>query len=420
MKQFQKSIWRGACRSPADARTRQGRWAAALLCATAGLTTTHALAESSSVSVLVMDASGSMWAAQEGKKTRIEVAREVMDSFFEQRDANVPLAVLAYGHNRRSDCSDIEVLAPMGRHDGRETAQRLRSLNPRGMTPLTESLRQARAQIPATAESADIVLVTDGLETCQGDPCALAAEIAAEGIDIRAHVVGFGLTQIEVQSLSCITKATGGQLFETHSGADLAKALQQVTMVPAKAMTETVFDISPTAEAGHTYRIGWRGTAGPASTMGFVKPGESRAPVSREFGVVGGTAAKPNNPIARVAPNEPGQYELILIDEGSGQVIARQAVEVQPAQNGFEKPADVQVGKRVVFLFRGPEQVGERIVIARAGDPPESRSHNWSYALHKKGRTRLAVPNEPGEYEIRYLSANGKSVLFAERFNVVP
>jgi len=392
----------------------------AALCMSTLLAPGLVLAESSRVSVLVLDASGSMWAAQEGKKTRIEVAREVMDSYFQQRDASMPLAVLVYGHNRRNDCSDIEVIAPMGRHDGPQMAQRLRQLNPRGMTPLTESLRQARAQIPATAESADIVLVTDGLETCQGDPCALAAEIAAEGIDIRAHVVGFGMSRMEVESLSCITRATGGQLFETHSGADLVKALQTVSEQAPKTAAEAVFDIGPDAEAGHTYRIGWRGTIGHTGFMGFVEPGANRAPSSGSFGVVGGTAANPNHPTTRMAPQEPGPYELIMVDEGSGRVIARQAIEVLPAKNGFEKREDVQAGKRAAFVFRGPEQPGERIVIARPGDPPERRAHDWSYALHKRGRTQLTVPSDPGEYEIRYVSANGKRVLFSERFNVIP
>ncbi|MDO9499793.1 VWA domain-containing protein, partial [Falsiroseomonas sp.] len=190
--------------------------ALALLCLAAG----PAAAER--VGVLVFDASGSMWNRVEGDRTRIEVARDVVGDYFTSRDQAVPLAVIAYGHNRRGDCRDIEVIAPMGRAPGASLAQRLRGLVPRGMTPLTDSLRQARAQIPDTAEAADIILVTDGLETCQGDPCALAAEFAAEGIKIRAHVVGFGLTGAQVQSLSCITEQTGGRLFETNSGAELA------------------------------------------------------------------------------------------------------------------------------------------------------------------------------------------------------
>ncbi|WP_333714864.1 vWA domain-containing protein, partial [Yoonia sp.] len=226
------------------------------------LTTAPAMAER--VSVLVFDASGSMWNRVEGDLTRIEVARDVMGDYFASRDGAVPLSVIAYGHNRRGDCRDIEVIAPMGQTASGTLEARLRGLMPRGMTPLTDSLALARDQIPPTAESADIILVTDGLETCEGDPCALAASLAAEGIDIRAHVVGFGLSAAEVAALSCITDQTGGMLFQTNSGAELAQALQQVSaVVPAPeaprepAAPTAAFDIGDRAEAGFTYTITW-------------------------------------------------------------------------------------------------------------------------------------------------------------------
>ncbi|AGA33816.1 von Willebrand factor type A domain protein [Thioalkalivibrio nitratireducens DSM 14787] len=183
--------------------------------------------------VMVFDASGSMWNRIDGDITRIEVARDVMEEFFAGRDAGAPISVIAYGHRRRGDCADIEVLAPLGVHDPGELTALMRALNPRGMTPLTDSLELARTQIPRTAESADIILVTDGLENCGGDPCALAAQLAAEGIPIRAHVVGFGMTSAEVNSLSCVPEQTGGQLFHTSSGVELAEALAAVSMPQA-------------------------------------------------------------------------------------------------------------------------------------------------------------------------------------------
>ncbi|AHF00015.1 vWA domain-containing protein [Thioalkalivibrio paradoxus] len=180
--------------------------------------------------VMVFDASGSMWNRIDGDITRIEVARDVMEEFFAGRDAGAPISVIAYGHRRRGDCGDIEVLAPLGVHDPAELTAMMRALNPQGMTPLTDSLELARTQIPRTAESADIILVTDGLENCGGDPCALAAQLAAEGNSIRAHVVGFGMTSEEVNSLSCVPEQTGGQLFHTSSGAELAQALAAVSV----------------------------------------------------------------------------------------------------------------------------------------------------------------------------------------------
>lgn len=380
------------------------------------------------VSVLVFDASGSMWNRVEGDLTRIEVARDVMGDYFGSRDSAVPLSVIAYGHNRRGDCGDIEVIAPMGQTSPGTLESRLRGLMPRGMTPLTNSLRMARGQIPQTAEAADIILVTDGLETCEGDPCALAAELAAEGIDIRAHVVGFGLTRLEVEALSCITEQTGGMLFQTNSGAELADALQQVSAVMPEAepvpepepepSRVAAFDIGDKAEAGFAYPIRWTGAASFVDYMGFVPQGATSGTVSSSYGVIGGTGENPNNPATRTAPKEPGMYDLILVSLSDG-VIARQAVEVVPPSMGFEPIGSVEPGSRVRFAFRGPERVEERIVIAEPDQPVnEHQRHNWAFALHKNGVTNLKVPTEPGEYEVRYLNAKRSEIMFSRRFGV--
>ncbi len=390
------------------------------------LTATPALADR--VSVLVFDASGSMWNRVDGALTRIEVARDVMGDYFGSRDNAVPLSVIAYGHNRRGDCGDIEVINPMGQGDTALLESRLRGLMPRGMTPLTDSLSMARAQIPQTAESADIILVTDGLENCSGDPCALAAELAADGIDIRAHVVGFGLSAVEVEALSCITDQTGGMLFQTNSGDELADALRQVSVAepalePAPEREplpsrEAAFDIDDKAEAGFEYQIRWNGEATFVDYMGFVPQGESRAPSSGSYRTIGGTGAAPNNPATRTAPKEPGMYDLILATAQSG-VIARQAIEVVAPSMGFDPIGSVEPGAQIRFTFRAPEQMGERIVIADLDQPvKEHQRYGWDNALAKNGAATLRAPVTPGEYEVRYLNAGASEIMFLRRFGV--
>ncbi|MFD2858139.1 hypothetical protein ACFSZS_31090 [Seohaeicola zhoushanensis] len=83
------------------------------------------------VTVIVFDASGSMWNRLEGDLSRIEVARDVMGNYFVDRDPDAPYAIVAYGHNRRGDCGDIEVVTPMGLHIGAGQANRLVGLIPR-------------------------------------------------------------------------------------------------------------------------------------------------------------------------------------------------------------------------------------------------------------------------------------------------
>ena len=179
-------------------------------------------------SIMVFDASGSMWTQLSDGRTRIEVARGVIGDYLKTREKSVPLGLIAYGHNRKGDCSDIEILAKVAVQNSETLAKKINQIQPKGKTPLTDALALAVKQIPKTSEEADIILITDGLETCDKDPCALAKEIAAEGITIRTHVVGFGLTEKEAGSLACIAKETGGLLLRPQSGKELSDALNQI------------------------------------------------------------------------------------------------------------------------------------------------------------------------------------------------
>ena len=393
--------------------------------ALAGVAFPVAAQQADSASILIYDASGSMWGQLDGGVTKVEVARAVIGDFFVSRDNSAPLGVIAYGHNRRGDCSDIELIANVGYNDAAGLSARLNRLNPRGMTPITGSLSLAASMIPPTAESADIILVTDGLETCDADPCALAAQLAQEGIVIRAHVVGFGLTSQEAAAMACVADATGGLLLTPQTGQELADALDQIAAVePApepkpEPVQEAFFDIGPSAEAGHTYPIAYQGTARPDYYAGFTPRGEGMPSVSPSFGVIGGAGEAGNNPFSRVAPTSPGEYDLIMLAH-DGTIIARQPIEVVPPSNGFDAIGSVDPDKRFEFTWRGPNQVGQRIVIARPGAAPDDYFDSWGYPYNNRQTQRMGLraPAEPGIYELRYISGNQQEILFFREFGV--
>jgi len=190
--------------------------------------TTLYSSSSDKASIIVLDASGSMWGQLKDGRSKIEVAREVMTEYLKKRDATAPLGLVVYGHRKRGDCADIEMLSAVKVQDAKELSTVINTIQPKGKTPLTAALALAVKQIPRTAEEADIILITDGLETCDEDPCALADKISNEGIDIRAHVVGFGLSEKEVNTLACIPNKTGGKLLRPQSGEELIEALEEL------------------------------------------------------------------------------------------------------------------------------------------------------------------------------------------------
>lgn len=341
------------------------------------------------VTVIVFDASGSMWNRLEGDLSRIEVARDVMGNYFVDRDPDAPYAIVAYGHNRRGDCGDIEVVTPMGRHIGAGQANRIVGLIPQGMTPLTDALRVARDQIPDTAEAADIVLITDGLETCGGDPCALATQFASEGIALRAHVVGFGMAPGEVGALSCLPERTGGLLLEAATGAELAAALAQVTSAEPVAVTVVMSLHAVSAETGAP--LGAADWQIADETGAVVAEGEKSDP----FDIV---LPPGEYSVAATAPGYTGKMALTVRPD----IVQRVAVpltEDRP-EASLEAPETAPAGGALEIGWSGPDAEGDRITLV---SPGAAAGETFAVTLTRNGNpVTLRLPDETGPYELRY------------------
>lgn len=176
--------------------------------------------------LFVLDGSGSMW-AKLGDKSKIDVAKTVMADMLNKLGPDVHAGLLVYGTQRKDDCSDIEMLAPIGSSQA-ALVQALNSVNPKGMTPLTGAIQLAAAQLKQVEGAASVVVVSDGKETCAGDPCAAAREAANAGVNLRIHVVGFDVAPDETQQLNCIAKEGKGKYFAANNAEQLVTALAEV------------------------------------------------------------------------------------------------------------------------------------------------------------------------------------------------
>ncbi len=180
--------------------------------------------EDSQKVMMVLDASGSMWGQIDGT-AKIEIARGVIDGLLTDWDSSIQLGLMAYGHRQKGDCADIETLAAVGSVDKAALMEKVNGLNPKGKTPITASVRQAADELKFTEDKATVILISDGLETCDADPCQLANELEAKGVDFTAHVVGFDLSAEESQSLQCIADNTGGKFLNASNATELTTAL---------------------------------------------------------------------------------------------------------------------------------------------------------------------------------------------------
>ena len=184
------------------------------------------MAAAETATVIVLDASGSMWGQIDGIN-KITIAQDVVRDILGTVPKDRNIGLLAYGHRRKGDCGDIELLVPPGPGNAQPISAATDAINPRGKTPLTDAVRQAATVLRSQEQSATVVLVTDGLETCKADPCAMARELEQTDVDFTAHVVGFGLSRKDGAAVSCIADETGGRFIKADNAQELSAALAQ-------------------------------------------------------------------------------------------------------------------------------------------------------------------------------------------------
>ncbi|MDG4882613.1 VWA domain-containing protein [Mesorhizobium sp. WSM4884] len=188
--------------------------------------------------IIILDASGSMWAQIDGKP-KLEIARESLRTVLQSVPADDEIGFMAYGHRAKGSCEDIELIVPPQAGSASAISAAADSMKFLGKTPLTAAVKQAAQALKYTEDKATVVLITDGLETCGGDPCALGKELKETGVDFTADVVGFGLTADEGKQIACLAENTGGKYIQASDEKALQEALVETVAAPAPAPEPT-------------------------------------------------------------------------------------------------------------------------------------------------------------------------------------
>ena len=187
--------------------------------------------------IIVLDGSGSMWAQIDGK-ARITIARETLSSVLSDLPDDLELGFMTYGHREKGNCGDIEMLVEPAVGTGPAIIAAANEINPKGMTPISDAVRLAAEDLRFSEQKATVILITDGLETCEVDPCQLASELESQGVDFTTHVLGFGLSDEEGQQVACLAENTGGQYLSAADGEGLVDALTKTVAQVVEAETK--------------------------------------------------------------------------------------------------------------------------------------------------------------------------------------
>lgn len=178
--------------------------------------------------VFILDASGSMWGKLSGD-IKMDIATEVLSNSVSELSDGQPVGLVAYGHRQKGDCQDVEFLVDMDNQDKGQVPQAMAGIKPLGKTPLAYSATLVIDQLRQSKTRATIILITDGIESCDGDLCKVVAQAKAEGVDFRLHIVGFGLKKGETEPLKCAAKAGEGQYYDAADAGGLTDVLREAT-----------------------------------------------------------------------------------------------------------------------------------------------------------------------------------------------
>jgi Ca-activated chloride channel family protein len=206
--------------------------------------------------LFLMDASGSMYARMDNN-TRINVAKKMIANMADSlKDVeNVEVALRVYGHSQPKEkrvCTDTELLVPFGKKNHEDIKEAVADIRPRGYTLIAYSLQEAAYDFPEGDTRNIIILITDGIEECDGDPCAVSEALQKQGVILKPFIIGIGMDKNFKSQFDCVGKyfeANTENAFENILNLVVSQALNntscQINLLDSKGLpTETDLNIS--------------------------------------------------------------------------------------------------------------------------------------------------------------------------------
>ncbi|MBZ4021291.1 hypothetical protein CKO11_02285 [Rhodobacter sp. TJ_12] len=360
--------------------------------------------------ILVLDGSGSMWGQIDGV-SKIAIAREVMAGLVTGLPADQALGLMSYGHRRKGDCSDIELILPPGTDRGAILSS-VNAITPKGKTPLSDAVVAAAEALRYTEETASVILVSDGIETCDRDPCAVGRALEAAGVDFTAHVIGFDVAADPAAQaqLRCLAAETGGLYRDAGNAAELGQALEEVVVAePPKAVEAKLSFRAIEGPQGPVIREGIAWTI-VSDTEGTLLSGYPMPEPELTLTETTGKAT-----VVRMADEAVAEASFSVPVAGGPQTITLVLPEFLPPAS-VSGPATAPAGSRIKVDWTGPDGVHDKVMIIATGTTDDP---HHDHAFTSEGTpVELRVATTPGQYELRYVMNATNKVLARQPITV--
>lgn len=202
---------------------------------------------SDDILLFVIDFSNSM-TEYINNQTKANQVKELMSTILPQISSGTKVGLRVYGHTCNflayNACRSSELLIPIGLNNSVQIASTLHSLHPRGMTPITYSLKQAvRKDLSGFNGTKHIILLTDGGENCDESPCDYAIELVKQRRDIKIDVIAFDVEDgDDLAQLKCAADVTGGKFSDVNTKAELFKSMEDMILPHKKEVEAVILD----------------------------------------------------------------------------------------------------------------------------------------------------------------------------------
>jgi Ca-activated chloride channel homolog len=188
--------------------------------------------ETAEKAIILLDASSSMLQQADGR-TKMEIAKDAVKSFAKTIGQSSEVSLVVYGHqgsdsdaDKEASCSGIEEVYPMGKYVKEDFHGAVDSFESKGWTPLAGAIQKASEMTSSYDGNTTIYIVSDGAETCDGDPVQASKDLIAKNADSRVNIIGFDVDSNTENQLKAVAEAGNGEYFKADNPEELKNTIQ--------------------------------------------------------------------------------------------------------------------------------------------------------------------------------------------------